>query len=389
MGRRPPKWRAEICREELFAMSERGSESGGDVTAASAITGDVAEIGDAAAASGSRLKPSDSLAPQLVIISGVSGSGKSTALKAFEDMGFYCVDNLPSPLIPHFADLLLAGTCKSERNGSSHTSTEHTEMLGAIGKAMGQTGAATPCDTKGGKQLQLTSRQLALLLDCRQERDFSFVQGTLERLTAAGVEVRVLFLESHNDVIVRRFRETRRPHPMLLVEPDLKSIKAAIKRERELLAPFRERATWVIDSSSFSPHDLRRAVEQLFHRTASLEVQIVSFGFKYGAPHDADLIVDVRFLPNPHFVPQLQAKTGKELEVQQYVYSGGEADEFLRRYIALLEFLLPRYKQEGKRYLAIGIGCTGGMHRSVTIAIKLGEALAHLGYQTTVTHREL
>lgn len=311
---------------------------------------------------------------RLVVITGVSGSGKSTALKSFEDMGFYCVDNLPSPLMPHFAELIL---------GANGWLAKMNAPRPPLTTADRETSGAAGAGPRSGR------KQLALLVDCRHEHDFGAVQHTLELLHGSGVEVLVLFFESHDDVIIRRFRETRRPHPMLLIEPGLKTIHAAIRRERELLAPFRERATKVIDSSVFSPHDLRRALEQIFDHPSPLELHLVSFGFKYGAPHDADLIVDVRFLPNPHFVPALQPWTGEAEEVKRYIFANGDADQFLERYVGLLEFLLPRYRVEGKRYVSIGVGCTGGMHRSVALALAMKERLQALGYAASITHRDL
>ncbi len=297
------------------------------------------------------------MANQLVIITGISGSGKSTALNAFEDIGFFCVENLPSPLIANFVNFL---------------KDLPEQWKGAGRKAAGK-----------------TSWRFALLVDCRDEESFPHLQGAMETLRTRGVEVRLLFLECQDEVVVRRFRETRRPHPLMLLEPSLTSVEDAIKRERELLSELRDVADRVIDSTAFSPHDLRRAVEVLFEHETALEIAVTSFGFKYGVPHDADVVMDVRFLPNPHFVSELQPLTGNDEKVAEFVFKNGDAQEFLERYLAILGFLVPRYKNEGKRYLVIAVGCTGGKHRSVALANTLAASLQNQGLRTTVRHRDI
>ena len=297
----------------------------------------------------------------LVIITGMSGSGKSTALKAFEDMGYFCVDNLPAPLTGNFVDFLLG-------------------IPAGWTPASGRSLAAPP--EKG-------QWKFALLVDCRDSAAFPLVDSGLARLKAAGTEVQLLFFESFDDVLVQRFRETRRPHPMMLTDPTLRTISEALARERELLTPFRGAATRIVDTTSYSPHDLRRVVEALFLHETSLEVSVFSFGFKYGVPYDADLVIDVRFLPNPHFTPELRPKTGLDAEVRDFVLDSPEAAEFLSRYLELMTFLLPKYRHEGKRYLNVAIGCTGGKHRSVAIAERLSRDLLGLGFQVTTRHRDI
>lgn len=300
-------------------------------------------------------------ANHLVIITGMSGSGKSTALKSFEDMGYFCVDNLPAPLMSNFVDFLL----QIPDGWAQSSSIFHT---------------ANPAGRLW---------RFALLVDCRDSTAFPLVADGLDRLRSVGTEVTLFFFECFDDVLVQRFRETRRPHPMMLMDESLRSISDALAKERELLAPFRGAATRILDTTAFSPHDLRRVVEALFRHEATLDVCILSFGFKYGVPYDADLTVDVRFLPNPHFVHGLRDRTGLEDDVRDFVFQSADAQVFLAQYFALLQFLLPRYRHEGKRSLTIGIGCTGGRHRSVAIAEELAKRVAEEGSRVTVRHRDL
>lgn len=299
-------------------------------------------------------------ADKTIIISGVSGSGKSTALHAFEDLGYFCVDNLPTPLIGHFVDFLL--DIPEEWSAGSLTfglpRDEHHE------------------------------RRFALLVDCRDAHSVKLVLTGAKRLRAAGADVSLLYFDCSDEVVLRRFQETRRPHPLLVYSESEKTVTEALAKERELLADFREAATHVIDTSSYTPHTLRRLVTDYAGSALKLEVSLLSFGFKFGLPSDADLVLDVRFLPNPYFVSELREQTGLEQAVSDYVFSHEEAHDLLTNYRELLTFLIPRYEKEGKKYLTVAIGCTGGRHRSVAIAEKLGEMLRAEGLPIAVRHRD-
>lgn len=299
--------------------------------------------------------------PKLVIISGISGSGKSVALNAFEDLGYFCVDNLPPPLVTHFADLL----CQRSSPGTKIVekewlSSEHQQAA-----------------------------EFALLVDCRGEKSFPYIWAAVEKLSTFGVEVSLLFFDCQDEVVIRRYRETRRPHPLILSGSSPTTIAEALAEERALLSAFRENAARVIDTTHCSPHDLRRVIEEYCEEKTSLQVNLMSFGFKHGVPYDADLVMDVRFLPNPHFVAELRALTGENQEVFDYVMQSEETSEFLDKYINLIEFLLPRYAHEGKRYLTIGVGCTGGHHRSVAIVRKLEELFKADKIRVSVRHRDI
>lgn len=293
--------------------------------------------------------PTETTQRRLVIISGVSGAGKSTALKAFEDLGYFCVDNLPAPLITPFIDFLIAPPSGEVRH----------------------------------------SDKFALLVDCREESSFPSIRKALNRLHGTGMETEILFLDCDDDVAIRRFQETRRPHPLLVSGSSGMTVTKAIAKERELLEEFRSAASRTLDTSSFTPHDLRRAIQEFVGSSTELEISLLSFGFKYGVPHDADLIVDVRFLPNPHFVAGLGEKTGLEEKVRDYVFCAPDAQQFVEQYAKLLEFLIPRYRKEGKRYLTIAIGCTGGRHRSVAISEAMSAELRKQNLQPAVRHRDI
>lgn len=278
----------------------------------------------------------------VIIITGMSGAGMSSALKVFEDLGYFAVDNLPVQLIPTFVRL-----CD-----------ESSEI----------TRTAFVVDVRSGGFLHLFPRIYQELLD-------------------KGVEVRVLFLEADTEVLLRRYSETRRPHP--LAE---QSVGAASEHEREMLKEIRHLADITIDTSEHTVHTLRDEIKKLFARPdggSELAVTIASFGFRHGLPRSLDMLFDVRFLPNPHFVPELRSLTGRDAEVKAYLQAESEVEETIRRLTELLAFLLPRFQREGKSYLTIGVGCTGGRHRSVMIADALHECLAQLGYATAVTHRDI
>jgi UPF0042 nucleotide-binding protein len=279
---------------------------------------------------------------QLVILTGLSGSGKSTVLKAFEDMGFYCVDNMPVELIPIFAELHEAGEGDFSR-------------------------AALLVDAREGAQLQ---KLPGLLTHLRKDHPISLV-----------------FIEANDEALLRRYSETRRPHPL---GKDY-SVRESLRHERELMAPIRKLADVVIDSTQFNVHELRTFITRRFKNPDRhpMLISVVSFGYKYGVPIDADLIFDVRFLPNPHFVPSLRKFTGRSVKVRRFIRSFPQTGEFLKRMESLLAYLMPHYIQEGKSYLTIAFGCTGGKHRSVMLAEEIKKALEKRKYATKVIHRDI
>ena len=279
---------------------------------------------------------------QLVILTGLSGSGKSTVLRAFEDMGFYCVDNMPVGLIPIFAELNEAGEGNFSR-------------------------AALLVDAREGAQLQ---KLPGLLMHLRKEHPISLV-----------------FIEANDDALLRRYSETRRPHPL---GKDY-SVRESLLHERELMAPIRKLADLVIDSTQFNVHELRNFITRRFKSADRhpMLISVVSFGYKYGVPVDADLIFDARFLPNPHFVPVLRRFTGRDAKVRRFIRSFPQTGEFLKRMESLLAYLMPHYIEEGKSYLTIAFGCTGGKHRSVMLAEEIKKALEKRKYATKVFHRDI
>jgi UPF0042 nucleotide-binding protein len=279
---------------------------------------------------------------QLVILTGLSGSGKSTVLRAFEDMGFYCVDNLPVELIPIFAELHAAGEADFSR-------------------------AALLVDAREGAQL---AKLPALLKHLRRQHPIALV-----------------FIDAGEDALLRRYSETRRPHPF----GKHLSVRESLVHERKLMEPIRKLADVVIDTSKFNVHELRHFITERFKNPEKrpMLVSLVSFGYRYGVPSDADLVFDVRFLPNPHFVPRLRKYTGQDPKVRSYIRSFPQTGEFLKRIEGLLVYLMPHYIGEGKSYLTIAFGCTGGRHRSVMLAESVSEALAKRGYSTKVVHRDI
>jgi UPF0042 nucleotide-binding protein len=281
-------------------------------------------------------------ARQLVILTGLSGSGKSTVLHAFEDMGFYCVDNLPVELIPIFAELHAAGEGDFAR-------------------------AALRVDAREGQQL---GKLPPLLKHLKKDHPITLV-----------------FIEANEDALLRRYSETRRPHPL----GKNFSVRESLRHERALMDPIRKLADVVVDSSQFNVHELRQFITARFKNPDKrpMLVSVVSFGYRYGVPSDADLLFDVRFLPNPHFVPRLRPYTGKDPKVRRYIRSFPQTSEFLRRIDGLLTYLIPHYIREGKSYLTIAFGCTGGKHRSVMLAESVKKSLAKHGYSSKVVHRDI
>jgi UPF0042 nucleotide-binding protein len=279
----------------------------------------------------------------LVIVTGMSGSGKGTVLKAFEDLGFFCIDNLPVPLIPKFIEGIHISSGEVER-------------------------AALVIDIRAGERL----RDLEMIMARLRELEFRLF---------------VLYLEARDDVLVRRFSETRRPHPLTAEKPLLHSIR----QERRHLRSIRDLADVIIDTSELSIHQVKGLVTNRFRmhpRAAALSINIVSFGYKHGIPLEADLLFDVRFLPNPHFVPRLRSLTGRDRKVVRYMRSFPETRQFVRRLGAFLKYLVPFYVREGKSYLTVGIGCTGGRHRSVFIAEELAKQTRLSKAGIRVRHRD-
>ena len=278
---------------------------------------------------------------ELVIITGMSGSGKASVLKAFEDLGYYCVDNLPVGLIPQFAEL-----------AGQSSEIERTALV---------------VDVREGTQLEALPE----------------IVKSVRRV----LPTKMIFLEAADSVLLRRFSETRRPHPL----GTKTTVKASLAAERQHLRRIRAMADLVIDTSKFDVHELRSHITERFQKQEAgnnILVSCVSFGFKHGVPEDADLVFDVRFLPNPHFVPEFRPLTGRDPKVAKYIRSFPQTKEFISRISKLLVYLLPHYIREGKSYLTISFGCTGGQHRSVMIAEDVSKRLRTAGYRVKVVHRD-
>jgi UPF0042 nucleotide-binding protein len=279
---------------------------------------------------------------ELVILTGLSGSGKLSALKAFEDLGYYSVDNLPLELVPRFADLVRQ-SAEIER-------------------------AALVVDVREGMRLD----------------EFPSILKDVRKV----LPTRVVFLEASEEALIRRFSETRRPHPMGRSDTVVKSIRA----ERKRLEPIRNVADIVLDTTKFNVHELRARINSQFEREESDQALMISsnsFGFKNGVPTEADLVFDVRFLPNPHFVPEFRKLTGQDAKVAKYVRQFSQTKEFLDKATDMLKFLLPHYIKEGKSYLTVAFGCTGGQHRSVFIAEEMKKRLVEEGYRVKTSHRDM
>ncbi|MHB8169471.1 MAG: RNase adapter RapZ [Thermoleophilia bacterium] len=280
---------------------------------------------------------------ELTIITGLSGAGKSHAMAAFEDAGFFCIDNLPPQMIPAAAELFSHQGSKVEK-------------------------AAVVSDVRGGKY-------------------FEEIERCLNELDGKDIRYRLLYLEASDEVLLRRFKETRRPHP-LAPEGD---ILEGIRREREMLAGLKKRAQWVVDTSEMNVHELRASIVENIVPTGAMGMilTMVSFGYKYGTPLDADLLLDVRFLPNPNYVPELNPLTGLDAAVRDYVIGAQACKNFFDRLTPLMDYLLPMYIAEGKSSLTVGIGCTGGHHRSVAIAEWLARNYRDADYNVILRHRDI
>lgn len=282
---------------------------------------------------------------RFVIVTGMSGGGKKTALRMLEDVGFYCVDNLPVELIEKFVELLAA---------------------------------------PGGEVTKV-----ALGVDVRANQGFEKVPDILKKLKEAGYPLEIFYMEASDQTLIKRYKESRRMHPL---SPDGR-VEEGIKKEREILVSIKEQADYIMDSSQLLTRDLKEEIDKIFvngEDYKSLMVNVVSFGFKHGIPQDADLVFDVRFLPNPYYIEELKHMSGCDAPVHDYVMSFDEAHEFLDKLEDMINFLIPKYIKEGKYQLVIGIGCTGGKHRSVTLANELFERLkGNKGYGIKLTHRDI
>lgn len=283
---------------------------------------------------------------KLVIVTGMSGAGKTNALKMLEDMGFYCVDNLPIPLMEPFAELLI-------------------------------------------EQPSPRREQVALGIDIRSGEELPRMKTVLENWKGQGLPYEILFLDCSDEILIKRYKETRRSHPLA----GQGRVDSGISMERKRLAFLKQEAHVILDTSQLLTRELKQELEKIYVRERqyqNLFITVLSFGFKYGIPSDADLVFDVRFLPNPYYVESLRSHTGQEPEVQAYVHRGGIADEFLKKLRDMMEFLIPNYVQEGKNQLVVAIGCTGGKHRSVTIAGALYQYLSrHEEFGLKIEHRDI
>ncbi|MDR2715117.1 MAG: RNase adapter RapZ [Coriobacteriales bacterium] len=284
-------------------------------------------------------------APSLVIITGMSGAGRTVAMHILEDLGYFCIDNLPPSLLIDLVSL-----------------------------------ASLPSSGE---------RRLAVVCDLRAKEFFSALNGELIHLQDRGIPYTIIFLDANEETLLNRFKESRRRHPLC---EDAMTIAEGIAAEREMLASVRETANYVIDTSKKEARELRREIHGIFSQKSEqdeLHVAVFSFGFKYSSPYEADIVIDVRFLPNPYYELALRKKTGLDDEVRDFVLDREETQEFLQSWRSLLKVIMPGYVAEGKRYLSIGIGCTGGQHRSVALAEETSAFLGELGYQVAVTHRDL
>lgn len=281
---------------------------------------------------------------KFVIVSGLSGAGKSQAVKAFEDMGDFCVDNMPPELIPTFAKIYYKSASPDDR-------------------------AAIVCDIRGGEM-------------------FKQLGGSLDELSELGVEYDILFLEASDDALIRRYKETRRNHPLA----EGGRIIDGITKEREMMRSIKEKATTIIDTSTLSASQLRERIRKVFGKPSKfgeMDITVMSFGFKYGIPLDADLVFDVRFMPNPFYIPELKHHTGLETCIRDYVMNSEVSVTFVNKLTELIKYLIPHYIKEGKSQLMIAVGCTGGHHRSVTVAESIYKDIKDAGYIAKVDHRDI
>ena len=281
---------------------------------------------------------------RFVIVTGMSGAGRNTSLRMLEDAGYFCVDNLPISLMGKFSELVYSGTSEITK--------------------------------------------VALGIDVRNGQALSELQHSLEELTMAGYTYEILFLDASDNVLIKRYKETRRNHPLA----GDGRIAEGIERERERLTFLKKQADYIIDTSSLLTRELKLELDKIFVQNRefrNLVISVLSFGFKFGIPNDADLVFDVRFLPNPYYIPELKPQTGNDRDVYEYVMDSEQAGVFLKQLYQMLQFLIPNYILEGKNQIVISIGCTGGKHRSVTIANALGKKMKELPYSLKVEHRDI
>jgi UPF0042 nucleotide-binding protein len=287
---------------------------------------------------------SEAPSPKVVIVTGYSGSGKSTVVNALEDLGFFCIDNLPVPLLPKVLEL--AATSESRQQPT-----------------------------------------FAFVVDTREREFLDRAGETIEQLHQEGARVEIVFLEADDETLIRRYSQTRRPHPL----SGEGTVRDGIARERELLTGLRQNADWIIDTTRHTPHTVKGLVKERFGEEGepSLRLTILTFGFKHGVPPESDLVFDVRFLGNPYFVEELRELSGLDEDVRDYVLGQPETGGFLSLFRQVSDFLLPLYEREGKAYLTISIGCTGGQHRSVAVAEAIASRLRGRGWAVTVRHRDV
>jgi UPF0042 nucleotide-binding protein len=281
---------------------------------------------------------------KIFIITGYSGSGKSTAVSAFEDSGYHCVDNMPVALLPKFLEL------------------PNADLSGLKG--------------------------LAFVMDLREKKFVKSYRAILDSLRQKGYRFRILFLEASEEVLLRRYSETRRYHPL----SDSSSLADSIKSEKKMLRSLRNEADRIIDTSRYNVHKLRSAILEIAaegKKKIPMRMSIFSFGFKHGPPHDADLVMDVRFLPNPYFEPELKAFSGEDSSVREFIFKNAETTRFMDKYLNLLDYLVPLYEKEGKAYLTIAFGCTGGRHRSVAVARAVYDHMKKHGHLIGIKHRDI
>lgn len=280
---------------------------------------------------------------KLVVITGMSGAGKTVAMQSFEDMGYFCVDNMPPSLLPKFWELI--------------------KDSGKITK-------------------------ICLVIDLRSRAFFTELVDAIEEMdNTQFISLNIVFLEANDSELVSRYKETRRSHPL---QVDGGSVLKGIQAEREQLKAIREQSHLIIDTTSITPRELRAELTREFQISddQNFFVEVLSFGFKYGIPIDCDIVMDVRFLPNPHYIPELKPLTGLDQPVYDYVMAQPDTQTFYKKFIDLIDFTLPLYKKEGKSSMTIGIGCTGGQHRSIALAQRTGEHIRELGYRTNISHRD-
>ena len=292
-------------------------------------------------------KPKNENLPEIVVVTGMSGAGRTEAMHVFEDLGYFCVDNLPPSLMVNLIDL--------------------PNPLGQANE----------------------KRKIAVVCDARAGGYFGSLTDALEMLKSKGAEYRIVFLDADDDKLIARYKSSRRRHPLCA---DGATISHGISRERALLQQVRDNADYVIDTTNLLPAELHTKITRLFSNGAErvgLSVSVYSFGFKHGSPSDADVVIDVRFLPNPYYDARMRTMTGLDQPVRDYVLYNGTTEAFLKRWFALLECVMPGYVEEGKQQLAIAVGCTGGQHRSVVLAEVTGDHLRKLGYRVSVAHRDL